>query len=194
MKEEQSCDLITIIDRSGSMQPRVDDVIGGFNTMLAEQKKAPGDAAMTVVLFDHEFDMPYIRKPIKLVPGLDKSIYVPRGATALLDAIGRTLTLAELWGRPKPSHQFIVAIFTDGLENASKEHSRVLIRSRIERLVRIGWEFIYMGANQDAWEVAQSYGIPGNYAMNYSADSIGTQRAFGVAGQTMSTIRSGKRP
>ena len=140
------------------------EAIGGFNGFLESQQKLPGDARFTLVLFDHEYIVKYDERPIKDVPPLDEHTYVPRGTTALLDAIGRTIkTIGERLDKtpePERTGKVIVAILNDGLENASQEFKPKQIRSMIEhQREKYAWEFIYLGANQDAIMVGETMGI-----------------------------------
>jgi len=122
------CEIGFVLDRSGSMNAMKEEAIGGINAFLESQQKLPGEARLTLVLFDHEYIVTYDGVPIKDVPPLDSHSYVPRGTTALLDAIGRTInTIGERLDKtPEPERpgKVIVAILTDGLENASQEFKR----------------------------------------------------------------------
>jgi len=182
-------EIAYILDRSGSMQWMVEPAIAGFNQFLAEQCDAPGHARLTLVLFDDQYEVPCRALPIAEVVGLDATTYVPRGTTALLDAIGRTIVeLDERLGRPadhdgpparrgpggdRPS-RVIVAIFTDGLENASRrfDHHQIaeLIRHRREKH---GWEFLFLAANQDAIATAARMGIDRSSAARIRSSSGG---------------------
>ncbi len=134
-----------ILDRSGSMQSMVEPAIAGFNRFLDDQRKAPGHARLTLVLFDDQYEVPCQSLPIEEVTELDTTTYVPRGTTALLDAIGRTIEELgqRLAATPEPERpgQVIVAIFTDGLENASLQFdhhkiARMIAHQRDHRVRR----------------------------------------------------------
>ena len=122
------CEIGFVLDRSGSMKDMELEARNGFNAFLESQQKLPGEARLTLVLFDHEYIVAHDGVPIKDVPSLDEHTYVPRGTTALLDAIGRTInTIGERLDKtPEPEQpgKVIVAILTDGLENASQEFKR----------------------------------------------------------------------
>lgn len=186
-----TCDIICILDRSGSMQSVKSDAIGGFNNLLKEQKALPGQAAMTVVLFDHEYEVLHSRKPIANVAPLNDASYVPRGTTALLDAIGKTLTTAKTYDAASPDHKFIVAIITDGQENASREWMKPAVKSLTDELTAKGWTFVYLAANQDAFMEAGALGMANQFTANYAATSIGTQSAYAGVSGSMTNIRSG---
>lgn len=120
--------IAMVIDRSGSMSGKEDDVIGGFNTFIQAQKKVPGKAIFTLVQFDDQYEVMYDGVDIQEVKELDRTTYVPRNSTALLDAVGRTIStlgskLASMGENDRPS-KVVVVITTDGFENASREHTR----------------------------------------------------------------------
>lgn len=157
-------EIAYILDRSGSMAPMVEPAITGFNQFLRDQREAPGDARLSLVLFDNEYLLPCDRLPLAEVVELDTTTYVPRGSTALLDAIGRTVTelgqkLAALPEADRPG-EVIVAIFTDGYENAS----RAFDLHRINELIthqreKYNWRFLFLAADQDAIASAAQMGI-----------------------------------
>ena len=148
-------EIAYILDRSGSMQTLQEAAISGFNHFLKSQLDVPGDANLTLVLFDDDYLVPHSARPIQDVPKLDARTYVPRGSTALLDALGRTIkdTAARLAKLPEAQQpgKVIIAVFTDGLENASREYTQAHVSDLI-RLHRSekGWEFLFLAANQDA--------------------------------------------
>jgi Mg-chelatase subunit ChlD len=154
-------DLVVVLDRSGSMASVVEDTIGGFNAFVDRQKHGEGRARLTLVEFDHEYKVVYERKDIQEVPHLDRGTYVPRGNTALLDAIVIIAVRGAIAvDRPSehPAHVVFV-IITDGMENASKEFTRSQILEMIRAHQEEGWEFLFFGANQDAIGEAASMGI-----------------------------------
>ena len=168
-----------ILDRSGSMQPMVEPAIAGFNQFLREQTEAPGKARLTLVLFDNEYLVPCDGLPIEEVVELDTTTYVPRGSTALLDAIGRTITelgqkLAATPESDRPG-QVIVAIFTDGYENASRHFDLHKINDLItNQRENYNWQFLFLAANQDAIATAAQMGIDARFSseVQYSAQGI----------------------
>lgn len=185
-----TADIICIVDRSGSMMSIRDDAIGGFNSMLEEQKAVPGEASVTLVLFDHEILTPIDRMSIKDVPPLTQDTFVPRGSTALLDAIGVTLNKARQFQPKGPDHKWIVVIITDGQENSSREWNRENVKKLTDELTDKGWEFVYVAANQDAFAVGAAMGVANSNTMNFTADSIGTRSAYASTSETLSTIRN----
>ena len=171
--------LYFLLDRSGSMQTIRDDTVGGFNAFIAEQRQHPGDCRVTLAQFDDRYEVVYTDRPIADVPALDLQ---PRGSTALLDAIGRLATdagahLASLPEEQRPG-TVIVGIMTDGYENASREWTHPAVKALIQQQTKTyNWEFLYMGADQDAIEVGVSLGVQANRSMTYSRDASGPAMA-----------------
>jgi uncharacterized protein YegL len=192
-------DITFILDRSGSMSKLYDDVIGGFNKFLQSQKEAPGTAQFTVVMFDHNYDVPFKAVPIAEVPELNKSPhfeFTPRGTTALNDAMGRTIQsigerLHKTAEEDRPE-KVIVVIFTDGLENASQEYDTERVKRMVQRQTDVySWEFIYLGANQNAVEVGTRLGVPAANSLSYGANTLGSNEAFNSVSSNVSSYRSG---
>ena len=162
--------LYFLLDRSGSMQSIRDDTVGGFDAFIADQRQHPGECRVTLAQFDDRYEVVYSDRPIAQVPGLDLS---PRGSTALLDAMGRLITdagarLAALAEGDRPG-VVIVGIMTDGHENASREWTHPAIKALVQQqTTTYGWEFLYMGADQDAIEVGTSLGVAANRSVTYT--------------------------
>ena len=158
-----------LLDRSGSMQSIKSDVIGGFDAFLTEQRAGDGECRVTLAQFDNEYEVVYHAVPVGEVPPLELN---PRNSTALLDSMGKLITdtaaeIAALAEHDKPG-SVIVAIMTDGLENASHEWGRPAIKSLVEQQTnQFGWEFLYMGADQDAVEVGKDLGVRPEQAVTY---------------------------
>ena len=164
-----------LLDRSGSMQSIKSDTEGGFAAFVEEQKRAPGDCRVTLAQFDHEYEVVYSRVPVAAVPPLALQ---PRGRTALLDAMGRLVTDAgaELAALPEDERPgtVIVAVMTDGLENASGEWTHAAIKSLVEQQTSAyAWQFMYMGADQDAIEVGASLGVHADHSVTYARGKAG---------------------
>ena len=182
MKENLS-ELVFILDRSGSMESMCAEAIGGFNSFLEEQKKLPGEAKLTVVLFDHEYTFLCNGQDIKSVEPLTDKIYTARGTTALLDAVGRTVDevgkrLAATPEDQRPS-KVLVAILTDGQENASSSYTKAKIQEIIKHQTdKYAWQFLFLASNQDAFSEAQQLGIHLHNVSGYDATKIGTRKAF----------------
>lgn len=191
-------ELVFILDRSGSMGGLESDTIGGFNSMLARQQAEPGDCRITTVLFDHEYEILHDRLNIKAVRPINEQDYFVRGTTALLDAIGRSInkidnvqkTTAEAFRAQK----VLFVITTDGMENASREFSYDKIKSMIERKkTELGWEFIFLGANIDAVEIAGRFGIAGNRAQNFHNDSEGIAVNYSAVSEAVASFRAASK-
>ncbi len=171
-------ELAFILDRSGSMSSLASSAIEGFNHFLHEQQNAPGLARLTVVLFDDEYLVPAQSLPIVEVLPLDATSYVPRNNTALLDAIGRTIDElgARLHQTPEADRpgKVIIAILTDGLENASEHYTWGDVAKRIKHQTQTyQWEFLFLAANQDAIATAGQLHIAAENAATYQADGVG---------------------
>ena len=186
-------DITIVLDRSGSMQAVADDTIGGFNRFLLDQKQAPGDGVLTLVRFDHEYELVHRAVPLAEVPPLSRETFVPRGQTALLDAIGRTMNdtferLAKTDESQLPG-SVIFVILTDGHENASREFSRETVFAMIsERQAKQGWTFLFLGANQDAIESGERLGIRRGTSLSISAMAEGV--SFGLDSASASVRRA----
>lgn len=183
-----------VIDRSGSMSSVRSDAIGGFNTFLEEQKKGPGEAVLTLVLFDHEYQVVHDAVPVASVAPLDETTYVPRGTTALLDAIGRMIDdlgarLAAMPEEERPAG-VIVAILTDGAENASMEYSHARVAEMIEHQRTVyNWSFVFLAANQDAINEAEKMNMDPALAFRYDATAHGTRSAMRSMSDSASWLR-----
>ena len=175
---QELTDIVIVLDRSGSMATVVDDTIGGFNTFLQGQKAAEGRARLTLTQFDTEYEIVCERKEIVEVSPLNGSTYIPRGGTALLDAIGRTISSVR--GQLSSEHagerpwKVVFVIITDGHENSSREFDRSQIFEMIRRQQENdGWEFLFLGANQDAIHEAGTIGIGADKAAAWkNADAV----------------------
>ncbi len=179
MKEDLT-DITIILDRSGSMETVRADTIGGFNAFLAEQKAVPGAATLSLVQFDNEYETVHSVTRIQDVPELTAQTFVPRGSTALLDAIGRTViaTGARLAALPEADRpgKVLLVIMTDGQENASAEFTRPQIFDMItHQREKYQWQIAFIGANQDAIATGKSYGIPASNSANYAHTGDGTR-------------------
>lgn len=183
-------DVTVVLDRSGSMETCRTDAEGGVNTFIEEQKTHPGECAFSLVEFDTEYNFVHKAKPVAEV---GRYTLVPRGNTALLDAVGRAINetgerLAALKEEDRPS-LVVFVIVTDGKENASKEFNRAQIKEMIERQQRdYNWQFTFLGANQDAFAEAGSLGISLHAVGLYHTDK--SQAAFVAASSNVTRMRS----
>ena len=191
-------EIAFILDRSGSMESMVGPAICGFNRLLHEQQSVPGAARFTLVLFDDEYEVPVQSLPIAEVVELDTHSFVPRGTTALLDAIGRTIDElgVRLASTPEASRpgQVIIAILTDGMENASCRFTWQDVSTRIQRQTKkYGWKFLFLGANQDAIATAGRMSIQAADSSNFAMDAQSYGAANSALNRKMSAIRRMKQ-
>ena len=188
-------ELVFILDRSGSMSGLEADTIGGFNAMIEKQKKAPGEALVSTVLFDNYSSVIHDRVPVHDIAPMTEKEYSVQGCTALLDAIGGAIHHignVHKYAREEdvPEHTMFV-ITTDGMENASHHYSSDRVKKMIEhQKSKYGWEFLFLGANIDAVETARSFGISEDRAVNYHSDPVGTQLNYEVVADAICAVRS----
>ena len=187
-------EIVFILDRSGSMAGLEGDTIGGFNAMIEKQKREPGEAYISTVLFDNTSEVVHDRVKLEDIrPMTDRDYYV-RGCTALLDAIGGAIHHIgniHKYAREEdvPEHTLFV-ITTDGMENASRRYDSHQIKAMIQRQKeKYGWEFLFLGANIDAVETAGRFGIGADRAVNYHADPQGTQLNYDVVSEAICQVR-----
>ena len=179
-------EIAFVLDRSGSMQTHAAAAIGGFNEFLADQQQVAGMGRLTLVLFDDVIETPVAHIPLCEAVPLDERTYTTRGCTALLDAIGLTIESFDRWIEATPPAarpaQVVFAIFTDGLENASSRYAWKQLAALIkERQEKHGWQFLFLGANQDAIATAAQMNIhAGNAATATCSEKgvRGSSRAF----------------
>ena len=190
-------ELVFILDRSGSMAGLEKDTIGGVNAMIEKQKKEPGEAIVSTVLFDNESEVIHDRVDIqKIEPMTDREYHV-RGCTALLDAVGGAIhhignvhKYAREEDRPEKT---LFVITTDGMENASRKYTYERLKAMIERQKeKYGWEFIFLGANIDAAKEAARFGIDADRAANYHADHQGTAVIYEAVSEAVCSVRACK--
>jgi hypothetical protein len=184
--------IAALLDRSGSMQSIKSDSEGGFNALIADQRTEPGDARVTLAQFDTEYEVVYANRPIADVGPLDLQ---PRGATALLDSVGRLITetgteLSALPEQERPG-KVIVVVVTDGLENSSVEWSIKDVNKAIKRQQdEYSWEFIFLGANMDAVAVGQQMGFAADRSMTYAPSAAGVASTYSANSRLISRMRS----
>lgn len=187
-------ELVFILDKSGSMAGLESDTLGGFNSMLKKQKNKEGEAKITTILFNNTTSIIHDRFDIEDVSPLTEDDYFAGGSTALLDAVGNAIKKVEnIQNRlpaSKKSDKVMFVIITDGLENASRQYSYHKIKQMIESTKEsMGWEYIFLGANIDAVDVAGSIGIRGDRAANYHADARGLRKSYSTVNDAVSSMR-----
>ena len=187
--------IVMIVDRSGSMSNLVSDVVGGYDSFVKDQKKAEGTATMTLVQFDNRYEVNYEFMDIQEVPKID---YIPRGLTAMLDAIGKTISstgeaLAKMDESQRPE-KVIVMIQTDGAENDSREYTHESIKNMIKTQEdEFNWDFVFLGANINAKNTAVDIGIKSANAMTFAANSRGMTSALNSVSENLSNVRGGSK-
>ena len=190
-------ELVFILDRSGSMAGLESDTIGGFNSMIEQQRKKDGECYVSTVLFDNESEVLHDREALSGIKPMTDKDYTVRGCTALIDAIGGAIHHignVHKYARPEdvPEHTMFI-ITTDGMENASRRYTSEKVKAMIERQKeKYGWEFLFIGANIDAVETAARYGIGADRAVNYHSDSEGTRLNYEVVSETISCMRESR--
>ena len=175
--------ILCILDRSGSMQKFESDVIGGFNGFLSEQQKLKDKATITLALFDDEYTEVYSDEDIQLASPLTSKVYFSRGTTSLLDAMGRAIGGLHT----KPKDKVIVFINTDGLENSSSHITREDVFKLVKGKEKLGWKFIFVGANMDSFQVGKALGI------SMVANQANTGAGYKSTYETISTMTSSYR-
>ena len=188
-------ELVFILDRSGSMAGLESDTIGGFNAMIEKQKQTDGTVLVSTVLFDHESIVLHDRVPLSEVRPMTAADYSPRGSTALFDAVGGAIhhigNIHKYARREDVPAKTLFVITTDGMENASHRYTREKVREMIRRQTdRYDWEFLFLGANIDAAETAESIGIHRDRAVDYVADACGTQKNYAAVSEAVTQLRA----
>jgi uncharacterized protein YegL len=187
-----SIDVNLILDASGSMQPLIDDTVGGINHFIDEQRKQPGDAYVSLVTFDTNVMQRYAAKPLSDVPVLTVEGYYGGhgGSTALLDAVGQELSRYE--SLPIKADKTVFVITTDGQENSSREWTYEKIRTLIDRYQKErGWAFVFLGANDSAWQGEQ---MGARAVGRYRASSAGTAAMYANVSANLTAMRASPAP
>ncbi|MCM3601210.1 VWA domain-containing protein [Robertmurraya korlensis] len=191
-------EVVFILDKSGSMAGLETDTIGGFNGMLNKQKKAEGEAYVTTVLFNHQYELLHDRIHVKGISPITERDYEVGGTTALLDAIGfsiqKIVNVQKNTSVVERADQVLFVITTDGMENASREFTSEKIKKMItHQKEKYGWDFMFLGANIDAISTAAQFGIDEDFAVDYHADQMGTQLNYEMVSEAVIILRSGKK-
>lgn len=181
-------EILCINDRSGSMSSIERAAVQGFNAFIDEQRSVPGEARVSLVMFDDQYELKYQAKPLQQVPYLES--LEPRGWTALYDAIGRTMEeqgrriAAEKW-----ADKVIVVIVTDGAENKSRIYRQPQIKTMIEHAQENGWAFVFLAANIDAFATGASLGIARDYTYSFAANAAGTAQGYATMSTATRSLR-----
>lgn len=188
--------LYVLLDRSGSMGTIADDVIGGFNHLLAEQQADGADARITLVQFDTQDPHEVIADavPVLEMVLLDASTFVPRGGTPLLDATGLLLSRAakresELAATNQTAEEIVFMSVTDGHENASCELDLATVRKLVEQHTQKGWTFVFLSAALDVYGEAGGLGHDARSTQAFVQDRDGAAAAF----QSLSRATTSRR-
>jgi Mg-chelatase subunit ChlD len=190
-----------LLDRSGSMASIADDVVGGFNQFLAEQRTRPGTTRVTLVQFDSEdpFEVLFDGVPLREVTDLERAAYQPRGTTPLYDAAGRLVAkvdgdVAAAAERGDEEEDQVVVLITDGQENASREHTRSTVFDLVSDRRTKGWVFVFLGANQDVYAEGGAIGVAGANRAAWAQTPDGTGKMFKDMGLSLDAHRAKPTP
>ncbi len=187
-------ELVFILDKSGSMCGKEKDSVGGFNSMIEDQKKIDSDTYVSTILFSNSSVVVHDRVDIQDVKPLTLDDYRVGGCTALLDAIGGAIhhigNIHRYARKEDIPARTLFVIMTDGLENASRRYSVNHVRNMIElEKAKYGWEFLYLAANIDAIGTAGSMGIAPERAVNFNCDSQGLTLGYDSISSTLACYR-----
>jgi len=192
--------ISVVLDRSGSMSGIADEVVGGFNEWLADQRKVEGDTTITLAQFDSEdpFEVLIDAVPLREVTDFERSSFQPRGATPLYDAIGRMISHADAGIARRlelaiDGEDQVMVIITDGLENDSREQTRSTVFDLIEDRKKQGWVFVFIGANQDVYETGADLSVPVGNSMSFEATGEGTEGLFARLSESTANYRTSSR-
>lgn len=189
--------ISVILDRTGSMQSIRDDVIGGFNSFLEEQRDQEGEATLTLVQFDSQdaYEVLHHFAPLAEIEPLSRATYVPRASTPLLDALGRGIndlegTLGEMPEEERPE-KVLVVVITDGKENASREFTKPDVERMIEERSEAGWQFVFLSADLSSIGEARELGVAANKRLLFEKSGRGSRGTFQSLSARVSDYRSG---
>ncbi len=190
--KKSKAEVIVILDRSGSMSTIKSDVEGGFKTFIDKQKKEPGECFVSLYQFDTEYEAVFENQDIQ---DLGKMKLEPRGGTALLDAIGRTINkvgerLRDTKEKDRPE-SVIILIMTDGQENSSREFTKSKIKQMVEhQRAKYNWHFVFVGSNQDAILTGADYGFIGASSLSFANSTMGVSATYSALSKGVSSMRS----
>ena len=188
-------ELVCILDKSGSMAAIIEDAIGSYNTFISQQQAEPGECRLTLVQFDHQYNLICEAVDIAVAAEMDSSNYVPGGTTALLDAVGKTINnighrLANTTEEARPE-KVIFFIMTDGMENSSREFSYNQIKEMIKhQQEHYSWSFMFASSDLSGAGEAMNIGIPQANYMQFNKSGKGQQTAYNRVSDSVSMLRS----
>lgn len=190
--DNELTEIVIVLDRSGSMNACKNDMEGGLNEFVDEQKKVPGRANLTLVQFDTEYEFIHRSKAIETVGHIPLQ---PRGMTALLDAVGRAVSEVKeahdkLVEDRKPA-KTVVMVITDGYENSSREYTKQQVKALVTERQAAGWQFVFLGADVDAFAEAGGIGVQMSQTADFVKTAGGIKAAYGATGQNVAAFRSG---
>ena len=177
---KKNIEIVVLLDKSGSMTSIWDSTIEGFNKFIIDQKEKTSDAKVSLIQFDHRYQVSYEFEGIQDVELLNKKLYIPEGTTALLDAMGRTIqNIHKQFSKQIDVPNVIFVVITDGYENASTEYSQSTIKKLVKEMENNNnWQFIYLGANQDAITEGERIGFSNDRSMTFANNDTGVSSAF----------------
>ena len=194
--KKNSMELVFILDKSGSMHGLEADTIGGFNSVIDEQKKLEGEVMVTTVLFSNASETVHDRVSICDIKPMTENDYRTGGCTALLDAVGGTIEHIEKihkYARAEDvPEKTMFVITTDGLENASRRFRGDQVRRMVEKKKEEGWDFIFLASNIDAAEAANNLGVGAENSAQFDATPVGSRMMFAKACCEISEKRARK--
>jgi len=178
---KKNVEIVVLLDKSGSMGSIWDSTIEGFNKFLVDQKEKTENAKMSLIQFDHRYEVSYESVSIQHVALLNRELYVPTGMTALLDSMGLAITsLKNRLAKEKNEDSTVIfVVITDGYENASREYSHSAIKEIVANMEnKHKWQFVYLGANQDAVSEGAKFGFVKERSMTFANNDEGVSSAF----------------
>jgi uncharacterized protein YegL len=196
MTKPNKTEIIFLVDRSGSMSSIAEAMTVGIDDFLNKQKQVPGECLVSLYDFDDQYEVKYQALSLSRVP---KYTLEPRGMTALYDAIGKAVGDVGERLRKTPEHerpsQVLFVIVSDGGENSSKEFQGEIGRQRIfdkitHQRSKYQWEFIFLGANQDAYAVGTSLGVHASNSVSYTADAAHSRGMMSSLSANVAAYRS----
>lgn len=191
---KNKADIIFILDRSGSMDSIKSSTIEGFNKFLTDQKKIKGEAVISLYQFDDKFDIIYENEDIQKAPLLNNKTFVPRGMTSLYDAIGKTINnVGERLRKTRESQRpdkVIFVVLTDGQENNSTDYNAKKISEMIKHQTeKYNWQFVFLGANQDAVLSARTMGMSVGNSLTFKANTKGVTASYDSLSNNIASYR-----